>query len=99
MLEARYFNWKSEQAKRLIQQLTLRINDDNLQIGKASAQCLLSLCRTQGIKITASGLSVGFLQKLKDFLMHTVAKLPNAECQITPSEIDEIMEGQRKKPR
>lgn len=78
MLEARYFNWKSEETKRLLQQLTLKINDENLQIGKASAQCLLSLCRTEGIKLTANNLSIGFLHKLKDFLVNTVAKLPNA---------------------
>ena len=46
MLEARYFNWKSDEAKKLLQQLTLKINDENVQIGKAAAQCLLSMCRT-----------------------------------------------------
>ena len=99
MLEAKFFNWKSDESRKLLQQLSLKINDENIQIGKASAQCLLSMCRTEGIKITASMLSIGFLQKLKDFLINTVVKLPNADCQITPDDINEMIDGLRKKPK
>ena len=77
----------------------MKIQDENLQISKASAQCLLSLCRTLGIKDAASSLSIGYLQKLKDFLVNTVSKLSNSECEISIEDINEMIENLRKKPR
>jgi hypothetical protein len=41
-----------------------KAGDDNLQIAKAAAQCLLSLCKNEGVKLTAGSLSIGYLQKL-----------------------------------
>ena len=78
MLEHRFFNWKSEESRRLLQCLSLKISDENMQIGKAAAHCLISLCRVDGVKSTASMLSIGYLQKLKDFLESTMTKLQNS---------------------
>ena len=44
-------------------------------------------------------LSIGFLQKLKDFLLNTVTKLPHAECHITPDDVTDMIDGLRKKPK
>jgi hypothetical protein len=68
--------------------MTLKVSDDNIQIVKAASQCLLSLLRAEGVKVTLSMLSVGFLQKLKDFYMSTVLKLPNQESYITLEDIN-----------
>lgn len=78
--------------------MTLKVNDDNIRIGKAASQCLISLLRADGVKITASMLSVGFLQKLKDFFISTVFKLPNRDSYLTLEDVHELIEGLRKKP-
>lgn len=76
-----------------------KAGDDNLQIAKAAAQCLLSLCKNQGIKETASMLSIGYLQKMQDFVNTTEQKLPNADLKITSQNILQIMDNLRKKPK
>lgn len=48
-----------------------KAGDENLQIAKAAAQCLLSLCKNQGIKQTTSTINIGYLNKLSDFLNST----------------------------
>lgn len=79
--------------------MTLKVNDDNIQIGKAVSQCLISLLRADGVKITASMFSVGFLHKLKDFFISTVFKLPNRDSYLTLENVHELIEGLRKKPK
>lgn len=60
-----------------------KAGDDNLQIAKAAAQSLLSLCKNEGIKETAASISIGYLQKLYEFLNTTEQKLPNADLKLT----------------
>lgn len=71
ILELRYFNWVSDSAKRLFQVMIIKAGDDNLPIAKAAAQCLLSLCKNEGSKQTVELLSLGYLNKLQDFLSTT----------------------------
>lgn len=99
ILEMRYFNWPSEPSRRLLQNMITKAGDDNLQIAKAAAQCLLSLCKNEGVKQTAQNMSIGYLHKLQEFLATTEQKIPNADLKINADDIKEIIETQRKKQK
>lgn len=63
ILEVKSFNWESEASKRLLQNMIMKAGDENLQIAKAAAQCLLSLCKNEGVKQTTENISIGYMHK------------------------------------
>ena len=76
ILEVKNIRWESPETKRLFQTVIQKAGDENLQIAKAAAQCLLSLLKNESIKKTATFLSLGYLNKLYDFLTTTIQKIP-----------------------
>jgi hypothetical protein len=51
--------------------MIVKAGDENLQIAKAAAQCLLSLCKNEGIKQTSENISIGYMHKFLEFLSTT----------------------------
>ena len=43
--------------------MIMKAGDENLQIAKAAAQCLLSLCKNEGVKQTTENISIGYMHK------------------------------------
>ena len=78
--------------------MIMRAGDENLQIAKAACQCLLSLCKNEGVKETATLISAGYLQKFIDFLATTTQKMPNLDSKVSVADLVEILENLRKKP-
>ena len=76
ILELKNMKWQSEESRRLLQTIILKAGDENLQVAKAAAQCLLSMLKNAAVKKTVQFLSIGYLSKLYDFLTTTIQKLP-----------------------
>lgn len=91
MLEARNFSWTSDSSKKLLNMMILKAGDENLQIAKAAAQCLHSLCKHDGVKETAALLSIGALQKFIDFLNAALVRLPTTDIKVSVDDILEII--------
>ena len=87
LLEVKHFNWHSEESKTIIEHMLMNINDNNPYISKAAAQCLLSLCKVDGIKFLANNLSFAYLSKLKAFVEDTTLKMPGSQIAITVDQI------------
>lgn len=65
----------------------MKAGDENLQVAKAAAQCLLSILKNSSVKKTISSLSIGYLNKIYDFLTTTIQKLPTIELAVNVNDI------------
>ena len=57
ILEARQFDWADPRSRKVVECLLDRIEHSNLFISKAASQCVLSLCKMEGIRTMVKKLS------------------------------------------
>ncbi len=68
ILELKKFDRSSDESKVLFETLLLKTLDENTYVAKAAAQCLISICKIDGVKTLVKKLSLGYLNKVKAFL-------------------------------
>lgn len=61
----------------------LKVNDENNYVAKAAAQCLVSMCKIEEMKSLVKKLSLGFLLKIKDFLINASQTVNQNTLKIT----------------
>jgi hypothetical protein len=66
-MEIKYLDWNSNEFKRIFELLLAKLKDANNLVLKAAEQCLLSLSKTEEIRIFSKRLSPTSLNQLKAF--------------------------------
>ena len=69
-----------------------KIDHDNLFISKAASQCVLSMCKMEGIKIMVKKMAEDTIRKLKRYLEDVIQKLPADNFSVTPNDLNAILE-------
>lgn len=67
-------------------------------ISKASSQCILSICKMEGIKRMAKTMNNETVRKLKKFLEEVIQKLPSDTFCVTPNDLHQLLEEGSKGP-
>ena len=68
ILEAKHFDWSDDHSRNLVETLVGKVDHENLFVSKAASQCILSICKMEGIKLVVQRLSEESVRKLKRFL-------------------------------
>jgi hypothetical protein len=64
----KHFDWADPRSLRLIETLVSKIEAENLFVSKAASQCVLSICKMEGMKEIVGQLSKDCIRKLKNFM-------------------------------
>lgn len=96
ILQAKHFEWTDQRSKKLVETLVNKIENENLFISKAASQCVLSICKMEGIKVLVKRMDVQIIGKLKKFLEDVLEKLPTDSFCITPNDLNNLIEESNK---
>ncbi len=96
ILQAKHFEWTDQRSKKLVETLVNKIENENLFISKAASQCVLSICKMEGIKVLVKRMDVQTIGKLKKFLEDVLEKLPTDSFCITPNDLNNLIEESSK---
>ena len=92
ILEAKHFDWSDDNARNLVETLVGKIEHENLFVSKAASQCILSICKMEGIKLVVQRMSEDSIRRLKRFLEDLLQKLPTDNFFVTPNDLAKILE-------
>jgi hypothetical protein len=70
-----------------------KIEHENLFVSKAASQCILSMCKMEGIKEVAKKLNEEYVLKLKKFLEDTFLKMSSDSFLITPNDLESMLDS------
>ena len=60
-------------------------------ISKAASQCILSICKMEGVKTIVRKVSIECVRKLKRFLEDVLQKLPSDNFFVTPNDLNKLL--------